>query len=120
MITNRNLVKGFFVGFGIGLLAAMSLIAFWFQLAISEYINSMQSLAEKTAHQQMPINLAFIQMAENGENDRMISGYCKLLRSQLTYFDPNSITDETVRNQVTENFAEARLVLAKLESEEKC
>ena len=80
----------------------------------------MQSLAEKTAHQQMPINLAFIKMAENGENDRIIRGYCTLLRSQLTYFDPDSITDETIRNQVIKNFAEARLVLTKLESEEKC
>ena len=120
MFSKRTGLKGFFIGLGLGLMAGSLVFGIWFELFMKKYLEDIQSFADETVHQDFPMEIAFVQMAEKGEVDRIISGYCKIIRGRLNHLNPDTIADEGIRNKVIENIEEARLVVDRLESDQKC
>ena len=116
----RNLNTGFLLGLALGLSIGSSSLMYWNKLHMGEILDDMQKTADEAKHQDTFFNLAFIQMVENGETERLIRAYCTLLHTRLRYVNPESIEDTELRIRVIENINKAELVVARLESEGKC
>jgi len=120
ILVKRNSSTGFFVGLAGGIVTGIATAIVWYELQLSEMLANIQTLGDKATHQDTSLHLAFIQMAEKGQIDRIIRAHCQLLHNRLEYIHPEDIDDPTLRAKVTDEKKEAQLVVARLEAEGKC
>ena len=116
----RNSTTGFLLGLAGGVITGLTVALIWFEHDMGEHLDNLQKTVDEAKHQETFFNLRFIQMAENGETERLISAYCTLLRVRLKHINPASIEDTAFRTKLIEKKNEAALIVARLESEGKC
>ena len=117
---NRNLRTRFFLGLAGSVVIGLAGSIAFFEYLKSELLTDLEQTVYEAKHQDTYLSLAFIQMVENGETERLIRAYCTLLQMRLKYIDPETIENTELRIKAIENKNEGELVLARLESEGKC